>query len=41
MMATIQGMLLLCFRISTLVDEKKANLGQIAMAKAWITQKGR
>ncbi len=40
-MATIQGMLLLCFRISKLVEEGQSQIGMISMAKAWITERGR
>jgi len=40
-MGNVQGVLLVCSRISNLVDSGKAELGQIAMAKAWITERGR
>jgi alkylation response protein AidB-like acyl-CoA dehydrogenase len=40
-MANTQAILLLCFRISNLIDDNKANIGQIAMAKAWISDRGR
>jgi acyl-CoA oxidase len=41
MMANIQGIFLSCFRITKLAEEGKATLGQIALCKAWITEKGR
>lgn len=40
-MSNIQAMLLLAWRISNLYDNKKADMGQIALAKAWITEGGR
>lgn len=40
-MANTQAILLMCLRISNLIDEEKANIGQIAMAKAWISDRGR
>ena len=40
-MSNIQAMLLLAWRISKLYDNKKAGMGQIALAKAWITERGR
>lgn len=40
-MSAIQGMLLLCFRISKLVEENQDDIGMISMAKAWITERGR
>lgn len=40
-MANTQAILLLCFRITNLIDEGKANIGQIAMAKAWVSERGR
>lgn len=40
-MANVQGILLMCMRISKLVDEGKAELGQIAATKAWVTERGR
>lgn len=40
-MANIQGILLLCYRITRMIEEGKAELGQIAMAKAWVTERGR
>jgi len=36
-MSNIQAMLLLMWRITALYDDKKANMAQIALAKAWIT----
>lgn len=41
MMASIQASLLYCFRISQLVDQNKASIGQIAMCKAFVTASGR
>ena len=38
-MANTQAMVLLCFRISKLVDENKATIGQIAMTKAWVSER--
>jgi acyl-CoA oxidase len=37
MMSTIQAILLMCYRMSKLVDEDKISIGQIAMTKAWVT----
>jgi len=36
-MANVQAVLLLCIRISNMVDEGIATLPQIAMTKAWVT----
>ena len=41
MMANVQGILLICIRISNLAQEGKAELGQIALTKAWVTERGR
>lgn len=41
MMSNIQSCLMLCFKISQLADEGTVTLGQIAMAKAHITERGR
>ena len=41
MMATIQAMILLSWRITRLAESHSATLGQISMAKAWVTLKGR
>jgi len=41
MMATIQAMILLSWRITRLAESHAATLGQISMAKAWVTLKGR
>jgi acyl-CoA oxidase len=41
MLANVQAILLMCFRISELADQEKASLGQIAMAKAFVTERGR
>jgi alkylation response protein AidB-like acyl-CoA dehydrogenase len=40
-MGHIQAMLMLVWRISGLYDKGTAEMGQIAMAKAWITERGR
>jgi alkylation response protein AidB-like acyl-CoA dehydrogenase len=40
-MATTQAILLMCYRISKMVEEGKATMGQIAMTKAWVTERGR
>lgn len=41
MMSTIQAILLMCYRMSKLVDEDKISIGQIAMTKAWVTERAR
>jgi alkylation response protein AidB-like acyl-CoA dehydrogenase len=41
MLANVEAILLMCFRMSDLVDEGKANLGQIALCKAFATERGR
>ena len=38
-MSHTQAVLLMCYRISKLVDEDKASIGQIAMVKAFVTDK--
>ena len=38
-MSNTQAILLLCFRISQLVDARKARISQIAMAKSFITER--
>ena len=38
-MANTQAVFLMCFRISKLVDEGKASIGQIAMVKAYVTER--
>lgn len=40
-MANTQAMLALCFRVSKLIDEGTATMGQIAMTKAWVTERAR
>ena len=40
-MGNIQAMLMLCYRLSQLYDSGKAEMGQIAMTKAWVTERGR
>lgn len=36
-MANTQAVLLMCFRVSKMIDDGKATMGQIAMTKAWTT----
>lgn len=40
-MGNIQGMLMLAWRISVLYDTGKSDMAQIALAKAWITERAR
>lgn len=40
-MANTQAILLMCYRISKLADEGKISIGQIAMTKAWATERAR
>lgn len=40
-MATTQAMLLLVWRVTKLLQENNVTIGQIGMAKAWITLRGR
>lgn len=40
-MGNIQGMLMLAWRISTLYDSGNSDMAQIALAKAWITERAR
>lgn len=40
-MANTQAMLLMCIRLTKLLEEGKAELGQIALTKAWVTERGR
>lgn len=40
-MGTTQAMLMYIWRISKLYDSGNIEMGQIAMAKAWITERGR
>lgn len=40
-MSNVQAIVLLCYRISTLVDQNKASIGQIAMTKAYVTERAR
>lgn len=40
-MANTQAVLLMCFRISKLVDEKKHTIGQVALTKAFVTERTR
>ena len=36
-MANTQAILMLCYRLAQLYDSGKAQMGQIAMTKAWVT----
>ena len=40
-MSNIQAMLMLCWRIATMYDAGNVEMAQIAMAKAWVTDKAR
>ena len=40
-MANTQAVMVMCFRLSKLVDENKATIGQIAMTKAFVTERVR
>jgi len=40
-MATTQAILLMCYRINTLHDQGKTDIAQIAMNKAWVTERAR
>lgn len=40
-MANTQAILLMCYRLSKMADEGKISIGQIAMAKAWCTERAR
>lgn len=40
-MANTQAVLLMCIRLTKLLEEGKAELGQIALTKAWVTERGR
>lgn len=40
-MANTQAVLLMCYRISKLGEENKISIGQIAMAKAWTSERAR
>jgi acyl-CoA oxidase len=40
-MANTQAILMMCFRISQLLDEKKMTIGQVAMGKAFCTERAR
>lgn len=40
-MGHIQAMLFMAWRIATLYDEGKVEMAQVAMSKAWITDKAR
>lgn len=40
-MGNIQGMLMLAWRISILYDTGVSDMAQIALAKAWITERAR
>jgi acyl-CoA oxidase len=41
MMANTQAILLMTHRISKLADENNVTLSQIALTKAWVTERGR
>lgn len=40
-MSTTQAILLICYRLSKLAEEDKVSIGQIAMTKAWVTERAR
>ena len=40
-MATVQAMLLLAWRITKLSEDNKVTIGQVGMVKAWVTLRGR
>jgi len=40
-MATVQAMLLLVWRVTKLMNENKVTIGQVGMVKAWVTLRGR
>lgn len=40
-MSNVQAVMLMCIRISNLVDEGRASLPQIAMTKAFVTERAR
>ncbi len=40
-MANTQACLLMCWRIANLVEQGKAEIGAIAMVKAYVTEKAR
>lgn len=40
-MSNLQGILLCCWRISKLLDDKNVSIGQIAMVKSFVTERGR
>ena len=40
-MGNIQAMLMLCYRLSQLYDSGEVGMGQIAMTKAWVTERAR
>ncbi len=40
-MANTQAILLMCYRLSKMADEGKITIGQIALAKAWCSERAR
>lgn len=40
-MANTQAVFLICYRLSKMADQGKVTIGQIAMAKAWVSERGR
>lgn len=40
-MSNLQAVLLSCSRITKLMDENNVSIGQIAMVKAFVTERGR
>lgn len=40
-MGNVQAMIMLCYRLSQLYDSGNVEMGQIAMTKAWVTERGR
>lgn len=40
-MSNTQAIFLICFRVSKLIDDGKATMGQIAMTKAFVTERAR
>ena len=40
-MGNIQGMLMTCWRLSSLYDSGKMEMGQAALCKAWVTERAR
>lgn len=40
-MANTQAVMLMCFKLSQLADQNKLDIGQIAMCKAYVTERMR